>query len=84
MMRNVVGLTATGGTFLTAALRRCRSYQVGGKLFPGADVDVEEIHEALDADFVRTTVGTRDVGDADGHGYRGIVLAVAEDHTPTG
>ena len=36
-----------GGVFITAALRRCRHYVVGGKRFPSADVDEYDMHAVL-------------------------------------
>ena len=32
----------TGGTFMTAALRRSRGYLVGGKPFPSANIDEDD------------------------------------------
>src|SRR3954454_10394911 len=41
-MRHISGLVRPGGVFITAALRRSRSYVVGGKRFPSADVDDDD------------------------------------------
>jgi hypothetical protein len=65
-----------GGVFLTSALRRCRFYVVGGKRFPSANVDEDDLRAAL-AGFGEAAVEARAV---DGHGalgYSGIVLAWA-------
>ena len=42
-MRNIAGLVAPGGLFITAALRRCSGYVVGGKVFPSACVDEDDL-----------------------------------------
>jgi hypothetical protein len=78
LMRNIAGLVRPGGTFITAALRRCRYYVVGGKPFPSADVDEHDIRAALEPGFGHDQ--SVEVRDLDGHGtqgYSGIVLAWA-------
>jgi len=74
MFRNIAGLVGPGGTFVTAALDRCQSYVVGGKRFPGADVDADDIGAALDCWFQSSTVHTHDVPEHADQGYRGVVL----------
>ena len=57
------GAVRPGGLFVTSALRRCRSYLVGGKPFPSADVDERDVLHALEASFGRrsSTVELREV-----------------------
>jgi NNMT/PNMT/TEMT family len=77
-MRNISGLVRPGGTFVTAALRRCRGYVVGDKRFPGADVDEADIRGVLECGFGPSqSVEVRDLGGHEDQGYSGIVLARA-------
>ena len=75
MLRNIVGLVRPGGMFLTAALRSCRSYVVGGKRFPCAGIDELDIGAALEGWFRSITVQTQEVPEHAPQGYGGIVLA---------
>ena len=50
-MRHIAGLVRPGGVFITAALRRSRSYLVGGKEFPSADVDEHDLRAVLEPEF---------------------------------
>ncbi|MFN0281298.1 MAG: guanitoxin biosynthesis pre-guanitoxin forming N-methyltransferase GntF [Kineosporiaceae bacterium] len=75
-MRNITGLVEPGGLFVAAALRRCRGYAVGGKTFPCADVDDDDLHAVLRPDFA-PSVEVRRVGQDSTHGYAAIVLVRA-------
>ncbi len=75
-MRNISGLVAPGGVFLTSALRRCGFYVVGGKRFPSANVDEDDVRAAL-AGFGEAEVVARTVDGHEALGYSGIVLAWA-------
>ena len=55
LMANITALVAPGGLFLTAALRSCRSYQVGDKRFPCANVDEHDLRRALAPGFSRAS-----------------------------
>jgi hypothetical protein len=78
-MSHITGAVRPGGLFITSALRRCRSYLVGGKPFPSADVDERDVLDALEASFGRqsSTVELREVPEHAVQGYAGIVLASA-------
>jgi hypothetical protein len=78
-MRHISDLVAPGGTFVTAALRRCRFYLVGGKPFPSASVDEHDIGAVLAPAFggERGSVEVRDLPEHEALGYSGIVLAWA-------
>ena len=78
LMRNITSLVQPGGLFLTAALRRCRAYMVGGKRFPSANVDESVLRAVLERAFGRATVETRMLAEQESHGYRGILLAGAQ------
>ncbi|MFD1372069.1 guanitoxin biosynthesis pre-guanitoxin forming N-methyltransferase GntF [Actinoplanes sichuanensis] len=78
-MRHITGLVQPGGLFLTAALRRCRGYTVGGKTFPGADIDERDLRAALRPDFDLPHEGIEVIHTAqhDSHGYTAILLCRA-------
>ena len=78
-MRHIAGLVEPGGVFITAALRRSRSYLVGGKRFPSADVDEHDLRAVLEPDFDCDdgAIQVREVPEHARLGYSGIVLACA-------
>ncbi|MBB4763992.1 guanitoxin biosynthesis pre-guanitoxin forming N-methyltransferase GntF [Amorphoplanes digitatis] len=81
-MRHITGLVRPGGLFVTAALRRCRGYTVGGKVFPGADVDEHDLRAVLGTGF-DVPGGSIEVVPMvrwAPHGYAGIVLCEARRH----
>ena len=75
-MRHISGLVRPGGTFLTAALRRCRGYVVGGKRFPSADVGEDDLRGMLEPRF-DASVEVRELAGHEAQGYTGIVLGHA-------
>jgi hypothetical protein len=77
LMANITGLVGSDGLFLTAALRRCRSYSVGDKRFPSANVDEHDLRRVLVDDFI-PQVAVRDLHGHDGHGYSSVVLGRAQ------
>jgi NNMT/PNMT/TEMT family len=77
-MHHIAGLVRPGGTFITAALRRSQGYLVGGKSFPSANIDEDDLHAVLEPSFDRRTVEVRELAAQESHGYSGIVLAVAQ------
>ena len=79
-MNHIGGLVRPGGTFITAALRRCRGYIVGGKSFPSANVDEHDLRVALEPSFDRdsTLIEVRELAEHESKGYSGIVLARAQ------
>jgi hypothetical protein len=76
-MTHIAGLVRPGGVLVTAALRRCRSYRVGGKPFPSANVDEDDLRSVLEPAFERHLVEVRHVAEHAAQGYTGIVLAWA-------
>ena len=80
-MRHIAGLVEPGGVFITAALRRSRSYLVGGKRFPSADVDEHDLRAVLEPEF-DCAIEVRELPEHARLGYAGIVLARASS-TPT-
>jgi NNMT/PNMT/TEMT family len=76
LMANITGLVGPGGLFITAALRRCRSYLVADKRFPSANVDEHDMRRVLAPGFSPRV----QVCDLEGHnaqGYSSVVLAHA-------
>lgn len=76
-MRNITSLVKPGGTFITAALRDCASYEVGERSFPCANInekDMKGVLGMLDFSHGNTNIEYREL---EGHGYSGIVLAHA-------
>ncbi len=80
LMANITALVAPGGLFLTAALRSCRSYQVGDKRFPSANVDEHDLRRVLAPGF-SPRVEVRQLQGHEAQGYTGVVLASARRHT---
>jgi hypothetical protein len=62
--------------FITAALRRCRSYVVGDKQFPSANVDEHDLRRVLERGF-SPRVEVRELRGHEAQGYSGVVLASA-------
>jgi hypothetical protein len=80
-MRHISGLVRPGGVFITAALRRSRSYLVGGKRFPSADVDEHDLRAVLEPEF-ECAIEVREVPEHARLGYEGIVLVRATRRRP--
>ena len=80
-MRHIAGLVEPGGVFITAALRRSRSYLVGGKRFPSADVDEHDLRAVLEPEF-DCAIEVRELPEHARLGYSGIVLASATRRRP--
>jgi hypothetical protein len=80
LMANITGLVGPGGLFLTAALRRCRSYLVGDKRFPSANVDEHDLRRVLAPGF-SPRVHVRKLRGHEAQGYSSIVLADARRRT---
>ncbi len=78
-MQNILARVQPGGLFLTAALRRCEGYLVGGKEFPSARVDEGDVRGILESAFgpLAGTVQVRELTAQPDHGYSGIILACA-------
>jgi hypothetical protein len=79
LMSHITGLVGPGGMFITAALRRCRWYLVGGKPFPSANVDEDDLRAVLEPGFGGGggVIEARDLAGHQSQGYSGIVLGWA-------
>jgi len=84
-MKHIAGLVRPGGMFITAALRRCRRYLVGGKPFPSADVDEDDLRAVLESQFVCKggSIEAWDLAEHESQGYSGIVLGRARRRAQT-
>jgi hypothetical protein len=82
-MRHITSLVRPGGTFVTAALRRSRVYLVGGRPFPSANVDEDDLGAVLAPEFElgAGSIEARAVPEHESLGYSGIVLARARKRT---
>jgi NNMT/PNMT/TEMT family len=76
LMANITGLVAPDGLFITAALRRCRSYLVGDKRFPSANVDEHDLRQVLEPGF-SARVAVRHLQGHEEQGYSSVLLADA-------
>ena len=74
-MEHISGRVEPGGVFITSALRRCRSYIVGGKRFPSANVDEHDLHAVLEPGFEGGSIEVRALAEHEAQGYSSIVLA---------
>lgn len=76
-MRNVLSTMAPGGLLILHALHRCQGYKVGDRLFPGANLSVDDMRQALLAsDFDDATLDVQVVPTPDNaiYGYSGILV----------
>jgi hypothetical protein len=78
-MRRIAGLVRPGGTLITAALHRSRGYLVGGKTFPSANVDENDLRAVLEPYFRREdlTIKVCELPEVGSKGYSSIILARA-------
>lgn len=77
--RNIASLVRPGGLMLTSALRHCRSYRVGNRSFPSADVDEADLRAVLAQDFLADSISVevRETPEHLDQGYSSILLATA-------
>ena len=82
-MQHISGMVRPGGVFITSALRRCRFYLVGGKRFPSANVDENDMRAVLEPAFecASGSIEARELAQHASQGYSGIVLAWARRRT---
>ncbi len=74
-MEHISGRVEPGGVFLTSALRRCRSYVVGGKHFPSANVDEHDLRAVLQPGFEGGSIEVCELAGHEAQGYSSVVLA---------
>lgn len=79
-MANVTSTLAPGGLLVLHALHRCKAYKVGDRMFPGANVSVDDLAKVLAAcGFSRRQCDIQVVPCPDNavYGYAGILMASA-------
>lgn len=76
-MRRIAGLVRPGGVLVVAALRLCRGYRVGDRVFPSANVDAADLRRVLGPLAADVRVEARHLPEQARHGYAGILLARA-------
>lgn len=77
-MRNVLSTLRGGGLLVLHALHRCRAYRVADRLFPCADLSVDDLFESLLASgFKRSTIDIQfaPCPENAAYGYSGILMA---------
>lgn len=79
-MSNITSLVAPGGQLLLAALHECVSYKVGDKVFPSANLTVEDMKNMLiQYGFSRDLrVDVVSVPGSVGHGFSSLLFACAQ------
>jgi hypothetical protein len=79
-MRNIASLVAPGGHFFVAALKDCKQYTVGGKIFPCANINSKDMRRVFALDFKEedmVIIEKDDLDECKPLGYTGIILAHA-------
>lgn len=79
-VRNILRQLAQGGLFITAALRRCRSYRVGRQRFACADIDEHDLAALLfdcGVERAHLQMEVKQVGLRARLGYDSVILAAA-------
>jgi len=77
--QNIATLVRPGGLMLTSALRHCRRYKIGTRVFPAADISEADLEQFLKSAFVPSSVEVEihDVPEHSAQGYSGIILSRA-------
>ncbi|MFT3906392.1 MAG: guanitoxin biosynthesis pre-guanitoxin forming N-methyltransferase GntF [Steroidobacteraceae bacterium] len=79
-MRNVMSMLAPGGLLIIHALHGCKAYKVGERMFPGADLSLDDMVESLSENgCARADCDVQLVHCPDNavYGYSGILMAAA-------
>ncbi len=77
-MANVLGTLAPGGTVVLHFLHRCRAYKVGERMFPGANLSVDDVARCLrEEGFTQSSIDVQVIPCPDNtqYGYSGILTA---------
>ncbi len=79
-MRNVLSMLAPGGTVILHFLAGCRAYKVGSRMFPGANLGIDDLAGALrELEFERRSIDVQLIACPHNveYGYAGILTAAA-------
>jgi len=77
-MRNVTSMLQPGGTFIIHALHRCQAYKCGDRMFPGSNLSIDDMREAmLENGFTASSIDAQVIPCPDNavYGYSGILTA---------
>lgn len=77
-MANVLSTLAPGGTVILHFLHRCRAYKVGDRMFPGANLSVDDVARCLrEEGFLADSLDVQVIPCPDNaqYGYSGILTA---------
>lgn len=77
-MGNVLSTLRAGGLLVLHALHRCSAYRVGDRLFPCAELSIDDLLEALLANGIRRSsieIELAACRENAGYGYNGILMA---------
>ena len=77
-MRNVTSMLQPGGTFIIHALHQCKAYKCGDRMFPGSNLSIDDMREAmLENGFVNSSIDVQVIPCRDNamYGYSGILTA---------
>jgi hypothetical protein len=79
-MRNLLSMLQPGGTLIIHALHQCRAYKCGERMFPGANLTIDDMRGALLANgCTRASIDVQVIPCPDNrvYGYSGILTASA-------
>jgi hypothetical protein len=77
-MRNVTSMLQPGGTFIIHALHQCKAYKCGDRMFPGSNLSIDDMREAmLENGFTPSSIDAQVIPCRDNamYGYSGILTA---------
>jgi hypothetical protein len=77
-MRNVTSMLQPGGTFIIHALHQCQAYKCGDRMFPGSNLTIDDMQEAMvENGFVPASIDAQVIPCRENstYGYSGILTA---------
>jgi NNMT/PNMT/TEMT family protein len=77
-MRNVTSMLQPGGTFIIHALHQCKAYKCGDRMFPGSNLTIDDMHDAmLENGFAPSSIDAQVIPCRENniYGYSGILTA---------
>ncbi|MCB1624864.1 MAG: methyltransferase domain-containing protein [Pseudomonadales bacterium] len=80
-MQNLLSMLQPGGTLIIHALHRCRAYKCGDRMFPGADLSMDDMQSVLlDGGCTQRSIDVQVIPCPNNaiYGYSGILTASAQ------
>ena len=77
-LRNVTSMLQPGGTLIIHALHQCKAYKCGDRMFPGSNLSIDDVHDAMkENDFAPSSIDAQVIPCPDNkeYGYSGILTA---------